>query len=607
MANSSLNLSSLDFDNLKENFKEYLKTQTVFKDYNFDGSNISVLLDVMSYNSYLNSFYLNMIASEMFLDSAQKYESVVSHAKELNYTPRSAHAAVANVSFTVSTEGVGNKLTIPKGTRFSGVNSNGSYNFVTDQTTTYTSANEFFTIQNLQINEGTYFQDSFVMDYEDETQKFVLSNINIDTDSIQVVVNENSTGNTIFTKRDTLFGLNNTSDIYFLQGAENNKYEIIFGDGLFGRKPINGSTITISYIVTNGSDGNGVDNFIISDDLTNTNGGLTTPSEITVITPSENGSNQESIESVRFIAPRYFATQQRAISSDDYASLVIAEFGGEISDVVIYGGQELEPKLYGRVVVCLKPAAGTIAPNYIKDRITNYLLPYIAIPNRIVISDPEYFYCYIDSKIQYDSVIGEKSVSEIRSVVYNTISNYSKNNLEKFNRDLRYSKLICAIDDSDRNIVSNDTDIRLIKRISPLLGASRSYDIKTNNKIFVEKNTTKSGTNYDTRFLYSSLISSKFTYVYNGISYPLSYLEDDNNGNIKIYSIMDNKLVEISTVGSINYDTGEIIINDIIVSQYEQHISIYLKPYNKDIFTNKNEVLLIDLNDVKLNILEVLR
>ena len=310
-ANSSLNLASLDFDTLKQNFKTFLASQSVFKDYNFEGSNINVLLDVMAYNSYLNSFYLNMVASEMFLDSAQKYDSVVSHAKELNYVPRSSAPAIANVSFSVETTSPIGILEIQKGTRFHGISSNGTYDFITTESTTYTSSNNSYTVNNLLLYEGSYFQDSFVKDDNIESQRFVLSNQNIFTDSIYVsVVENNDTANPIiFSRADTLYNLDGTSKVFFLQGCENNQYEIVFGDGLFGRTPLNGATIKVSYVVTNGTDGNGIGDFTLSDDLSQ-GGARAIITDITVNVSSQNGANQESIETVRYNAPRYFATQQ---------------------------------------------------------------------------------------------------------------------------------------------------------------------------------------------------------------------------------------------------------------------------------------------------------
>jgi hypothetical protein len=617
-ANSSLNLSSLDFDTLKGNFKEFLKTQSVLKDYNFDGSNMSVLLDVMAYNSYLNSFYLNMVASEMFLDSAQKYDSVVSHAKELNYLPRSSHSSVANVSFTVETSGIEGGFTVPKGTRFFGTNSKGTFSFVTNEINTYTSSNSVYAVDNLQIYEGSYFRDSFVVDNDIEDQKFVLSNQNIDVNSVSVQVIENNdfVNPLDFTFSETLFGLNNTSKVFFLQGSESNKYEVVFGDGFFGRKPKNNSTIYVDYIVTNGSDGNEVESFTLTDDLGPVNGGIADSSAVITVSASGSGANQESLSSVKFSAPRYFATQQRAVTSDDYAALVLNNFGGEISDVTVYGGQEVEPKLYGRVILCLKPVIGTITPEYLKNRISNFLLEYISLPNRIVISDPEYIYIKLDTIVQHDIYSSNKSFSEIKNVVLNTILEHSSESLEKFNNDLRYSQITTDIDNSETTIISNQTHIRFIKRINPLFNRDTSYKFETGNPLFYETPTIDVGVphaelylnNYETHYEHASLISSKFVYNYGGKLYESSYFADDGQGNIKVYTFGSNKsIIPLTIVGTINYDVGSFELNNILINYYANYISIYLNNKDSDVYAKLNNIIIIDPTDVDIKVIEAKR
>lgn len=614
MANSSLTLSSLDFDTLKQNFKEFLKTQSVFKDYDFDGSNMSVLLDVMSYNSYLNAFYLNMVASEMFLDSAQKYDSVISHAKELNYLPRSARSSAAEVEVVLSTTGINGKITVPKGTRFSGTNANGNFTFTTDETKVFVSSNSTFTLANLQIYEGDYFNDSYVVDYNIENQQFLISNKNIDTNSITVnVIENNGLSNVEFTKASTLFGLNDKSNVYFLQGSQNNQYEVVFGDGLFGRKPINGAVIAINYRVASGPVADGINSFILGDDLGPVNDGNASVQSYRVISSSSSGAEQESIESIRFAAPRYFATQQRAVSADDYSALILNNFGGEISDVTVYGGQEAEPKLYGRVIVSLKPASGTIAPDYIKNEISNYLLEYIALPNRVLINDPDYIYCSIYSEIQYNKNITTKTVEEIRSGVLTSIKNYSINNLEKFGKDLRYSRLVCDIDTTDSSIVSNDTDLRMIKRITPNLNQKTSYKIVVGNVLYYdasgfsnnEQHKLLHDSEIDKRFAHATLISSNFTYnATDGKVYELAFFEDDAKGNIVLYAPIDQDILPIENVGTINYVTGEIILNNINVADYTNHISLYIRSRFKDIFASQNKIIIIDPNDVVVSVVE---
>lgn len=617
MANSSLILSSLDFDTLKANFKEYLKSQPIFSDYNFDGSNINVLLDVMSYNSYLNAFYLNMVASEMFLDSAQNYDSVISHAKELNYIPRSTKSSFAEISFPLQTAGITGTLVIPKNTRFTGFNSNGTYVFTTDKTHSYTSPNSIYSVTSLEVYEGSYFQDTFVVNYNIESQKYVLSNQYIDTDSIEVTVLENNGANTtVFPRARNLYGLTSTSSVYFLQPAQNGLYEITFGDGLFGRKPLNTGVVVVTYRVASGSDSNGVESFVLDTDLRLVpvgvpNGGSISPGTITVNTASNSGANLESIESIRFTAPRYFATQQRAVSSEDYASLVLANFGGAVSDVVVYGGETLEPKQYGRVIVCIKPSGSTVAPDYLKNEISNYLIDYIVLPNRIIISDPDYFYCYINTTVQYDKTLTTKTTSDLSSSVLSAITTYSVDNLEKFANDFRYSRMVAAIDNSDTSITSNDTEVRLVKRITPLLNSNAVYSIELNNELYNQQDPISSdqhipfyGSFYETHFGHASVISSRFTFNYQNVSYPLSYFEDDSLGNIDVYVPSGEKIIKLLNIGTVDYTTGTINISNLNLSFYENYVSIYCKSLSKDLYSNQNKIILIEPSDVNITMIE---
>lgn len=615
-ANSSLNLSSLDFDTLKENLKTFLKSQSVLKDYNYEGSNMNVLLDVLSYNSYLNSFYLNMVASEMFLDSAQKLDSVISHAKELNYVPMSYSGAVANLDIVFETTGISTTtgiLSIPKGTRFFGTNSNGSYQFVTTDTQSYASTNNTFSVSNLQVREGSYNNESYLVNYDIENQRFILSDPKIDTDTLNVYVVENfGASNTLFTRKPTLFGLDSQSNVYFLQSTQNGQYEIIFGDNNFGRKPLNSSTVLVDYIVTNGSDGNGISELTISDDIGPVNGGSIVSAPITVSANSSGGANQESIDSIRFNAPRYFATQQRAVSSDDYASLVRANFQGQISDVAVFGGETLPEKKYGRVIVCLKPSTGEIAPNYIKDSIVRYLQDYIALPNRVETADPDYLYVKLNSVVQYDPYATNKTASEIKNVVLAAINAYSDEHLELFAEDLRYSRLVAHIDDSDSSIVSNQTDFRVIKRIAPLFNRTFTETLYFNNMIYIENQPLYSqshiafhGSNYNTHYIHASVISSLFTYSHtDGVEYPFSYFEDDSHGNIDVYSLVGNQVSKLATIGTVDYTNGVVKLNNIKIASYENYISLYAKTSDKDIFAGSKNIIVIDPNDVTVTVEE---
>lgn len=616
--NSPLTLSSIDFDTLKQNFKEFLKTQSAFKDYDFDGSNMNVLLDVMSYNSFLNAFYLNMVASEMFLDSAQKYDSIVSHAKELNYLPRSAKSSIAEVNLSFNTTITSGKLTIPKGTRFTGFNANGYYTFTTDQSKVLSSPNTNFSVSNVLIYEGDYYKDSFVVDYNIEGQQFILTNKNIDVNSLTLnVVENNGSTNTEFKRVETLFGLSAQSNVYFLQGAQNDSYEIVFGDSLFGRKPQDGAVLTANYRISSGIEADGVSSFMMYDDIGPINNGQISFSTVDSVSTSAGGAEKETMESIRLSAPRYFATQQRAITSDDYKSLVLVNFGGEISDVAVYGGQDVEPKLYGRVIVAVKPTIGIIAPDYVKNKIYDYLKDFVALPNRIIITDPEYTYCRVFSQIQYDPKVTNKTASEIQTIVLNAMINYSSTNLEKFDNDLRYSRLVSAIDSSDPSITSNDTDLRIIKRINPNFGQDTTYTIDVGNVLYYDASILSDNIDHTllhtsdltSRYAHSTVISSPFTYnASDGRVYELSFFEDDAEGNINLYAPVGNEIVKIENVGTVQYGTGVVKLNNINVAYYDgNYISLYLRSRYKDIFATQNKTIVIDPNDVSISVIETQR
>lgn len=616
--NSQLVLSSIDFDTLKENFKEFLKTQSVFVDYDFEGSNMNVLLDVMSYNTFLNSFYLNMVASEMFLDSAQKYDSVISHAKELNYLPRSAKSGVAEIDLSLDTNITSGSITIPKGTRFSGINANGTYTFTTAQAKIISSPNTTYEVSNFRIYEGDYYNDTFVVDYGIEGQQFILSNKDIDISSLTLtVVEDNGATTNQFKRADTLYGLDSKSKVFFLQGSQDDSYEMIFGDNLFGRKPKDGAVLTANYRISSGKESQGISTFTLSDDIGPENGGRILTATVTTVSNSTSGSNKEDVDSIRFAAPRYFATQQRAISTDDYKSLILTNFGGEISDVTVYGGQNVTPKLYGRVIVAVKPTTGTVAADYIKTQIVKYLKDFIALPNRVLIVDPEYTFCRVFTEVQFNDNATTKTASEIQTLVTNVIKRYSRNSLEEFGRDLRYSNLVSKIDEVDPSITSNDTELRIIKRITPLLNTKTTYDIDVGNVLYydatglVETNVEHKAihdSEIDLRYAHATLISSLFTYnATDGKVYESAFFEDDSNGNIILYATINNEIVPIETVGTIKYSKGTVVLNNINVANYTNHISLYFRSRFKDIYADKNNIIIIDPNDVEISVIETQR
>jgi hypothetical protein len=556
-----------------------------------------------------------MIGSEMFLDSAQNLDSVISHAKELNYLPRSYASSQTTLDFNISTVGTNQPFSIPKGTKFTGTNSNGNFTFVTYSDHNFTYAGNTVAVANLPVIEGKYISDSYIVDYSNTSQNFVLSNPKINTDTLTVTVTESNTITT-FSLARTLYNITSSSNVFFLQAAQNNRYEIVFGDGNLGRKPQNLALVTANYIVASGSDASSCNNFVCEQDLGTINNGKATLSQITIPTVSSTAptvsstaGNSESIESIRFNAPRYFATQQRAISTDDYSSLIFSNFAGTISDINVYGGETLTPPQYGAVALCIKPNKSTNISDNLKNEVLTFIDPYISIPNRVIITDPDYLYCSINTTVQYDSTKTSITTDDLKSLILNRIKQFSVDNVEKFNNDFRYSKFVSYIDNTENSITSNDTAVKIIKRITPSLNSASSYILEFNNAANLESYNPSIGYYPYAQFGDEPVVtSSSFTYVDGaGVSYPSSYIRDDNTGNLVVYYDDSNGNFQvITTIGKIDYTTGYVTINGLTVSSYTDYISIYMVPKNKDILVNKNKILIIETSDVTVNLIKTL-
>jgi hypothetical protein len=577
MANSSLQLSSLDFDTLKQNFKDYLSSQSTFKDYDFDGSNINVLLDVMTYNSYLNSFYLNMIASEMFLDTAQKLDSVISHAKELNYLPRSNRSSKAVINVDITTTGIENPFVLPKGTVFSGLNSNGFFNFVTDKEQYFLSSDKIYRISDLEIYEGSYIQDSFIMDYSSETQKFILSNFQIDTNSLEITITENSV-NTIFSFAENLYDLNSLSNVYFLQATSNQQYELIFGDNIFGRKPKNGAIITANYRITSGSDGNGITTFTLDSDLGPINDGTAIPGDVITVSGALSGANAEGIESIRFNAPRHYQTQGRCVTSNDYEVLVLQNYP-EIQYVNVYGGEITNTEVnFGTVFISPSTFSGNVLTDTRKADIVAYVNKLSPIGIRVKIIDPDYLYITINSIIHTNLASTTSSPTSIINKVTNAIKSYNTDNLQNFNTAFRLSRLEQQINEADIGILSNESTTQIYRLFSPDINQPTIITCDLNNSI--ER---------------GSVVSSKF--ITNGKNYIFTdYIEDVSTGNGTLYQYeQENNVIKNYTeVGTINYTTGLIYINSIVYFNIFGGLKIFATTNNKDIYCRNNSIIEID-------------
>ena len=592
-ANSSLILSNLDFDTLKNTLKQYLRSQDRFNDYDFDGSNMNVLLDILSYNTFHNAFYLNMIGNEMFLDTSVIRDSVVSHAKELNYVPRSFKSAEANVTISVlSTDLSKRSLTMPKGTTFTSRFGQLNYTFSTAENIiisdfTLNGNNTItFSGNNITLYEGYYVTDTFTFKAGDP-QQFIITNKNVDTSSISVTVIEDVGASTLtYTRASSLFDLNSASQVFFVQGSESDSYEVVFGDGVTGRRPKDNSVIVVEYRISNGQLPNGCDNFYADSTI-----GGEININIAVNTKASGGSVSESIDSIKYNAPRHFTTQERAVTAEDYENLLKINYP-EINAVTAYGGENLDPPQFGKVFVAVDLNEVDGLPESKQVEYYRFLKPRSPVSIDPVFVDPEYTYINVISSIKYNVNTTRLTADDVNTLAKSAILQYAQDNLNNFNRVFRYSKLIQAIDTSQTSIVSNDTEFRLIKVYTPnIIGAYDTFDVKFN----VELDKTPSQSIGAT-----TLQSSRFTYI----SGQKAYIKDDGQGIISVYAVASD--LKITDIGRINYDTGLVQLSNFAIISYDNAgIKFYAVPRFKDITTLNNVILNIIEEDVVLNIVPV--
>ena len=601
-ANSALNITSLDFDTLKSNLKTFMKSQTVFKDYDFEGSNLNVLLDVLAYNTYINSFYTNMAISEMFIDSAQVRDSVISHAKHINYTPSSTKSSEGLVNITFNTSGMGNIFEIPKGTQFSGTNANGAFVFTTDRNLTSLSTSNTFTFSNVAVYEGTYVSEVYTVDYTDTNQRFLITNQTVDTDSLVVTVIENNGETTNdFTKADFLYNLTPTSNCYFLQASRKNTYEVLFGDGVFGRKPQNASTVILSYRVSLGSTAGGVSTFFLDKDLGPTNGGQVTGTTITTVSSSSNGAERESIESIRFRAPRAYQTLGRAVTKNDYRDMVIDNFA-EVKDVNIYGGETVTDSVqYGKVFISPSTYSGAALTNQRKTDLLNFLENKKILNIQNIVIDPEYIYIIPTITVSVNFNNTALSPAQITTKVITAATNFNDNYLELFNTTFRFSKFTEAIDAADTSIVGNQITTVIYKVVQPILGVSAAISTSFKNKLIP-------GTIYSSNFLEVNGNTYQITdYNPNNNTFSrntgVSTFDVINTSNVLyLKQITTNNTESYETVGTVDYETGTISVRNLTVLDFlgGTGIQIFATTYADDIVATFNNVIQLDIGSMEV-------
>ncbi len=599
---SYVQVSNLDFDDIKQSLKEYLKSKSDFNSYDFEGSAISVLLDVLAYNTYYTAFNTNMVVNELFLDSATLRDNVVTLAKQLGYRPKSKVAPVAYVSFDASFIGAPpENIILKKGTGFSTIFDDVLYQYIAIDDHVRPVVNGVSEFENIPIYEGTIITNNYVYNSSLTSQRFIIDNADVDTSSIRVKIYEgvSSTNYDTYEYSDNILNADKGSKVFFLEEIEDERYEIFFGDGSIGRQLLNGERIEISYLITNGPVTNGARSFLFNGVLTDKNANLNYPFNVTIDTtktiPANGGENIESLSSIKYNAPKYFGTQDRAVTAQDYAALIRGRnIYPAISDIIVYGGEEERNPEYGKVKIAIKPKNSSFLSAVTKKEITNKLKQFSVASVTPEIIDPSILYVEMYSLIYFAKSKTTLKAEEIQSKVINNIKNYVvSSDTEKFNGKFRYSKFLSTIDQSDRSINSNQTKIMMRKDFYPQINSKSYYEIC-----------------YQNRFADACdepVISSTKFYVSQYGNTAVFF--EDLDGKILLYTIdpsSNKKIILNASLGVVDYMEGEIKINDLTIikgSFIDNKIEVRVKPYYNDLVAIRNVYLDVDMTKSKFNAL----
>ena len=589
MAQHRLDISELDFENIKSSLKRFLSNQTQFKDYDFEGSSMAVLLDLLAYNTHYLAYNANFVANEMFMDTAQLRSSVASLAKLVGYTPNSARAPIADLQLVIN-DATGSTVTIPAGTKFSSSIDGLTYTFVTVGDHVVQPVDGVYTAQSLNVYEGTYVSYNYTFDSSDIDQRFLIPSDRADSTTIKVAVQNSASDVTTATynKATSITELNGDSKVYFLQEAEDGQYEIYFGDGVIGKKLADGNIISISYVVTNKTEANGATSFSLSGSIS----GFTDVT-ITVNSSAQGGAEPESLQSIKTSSANFYASQDRAVTVEDYKSKT-KQLYANVQSVSAWGGEDNDVPFYGRVYISILPTSGSNLTESTKSRIVTDLKKYSVASVTPVIVDPEITNIILRSSIKFDQTATTKVADAIKSDVITTITNYNANTLQSFDNMFRHSKMTGLIDDTDESILSNVTTVQLRKSFTPTIGSSQKYSVAFSNALY----NPHSGHASD-----GGGILSSSGFKIDGNTTDVFFLDDDGNGNVRRYK-MDGSARSYAnaTQGSIDYSSGLVEVNSLNVSNIENIrgaastvIEITVKPNSNDIVPIRNQVLEIDV------------
>lgn len=592
--------ADLDYDSIVENLKNYLRYQDEFKDYDFQGSALATLIDLLAYNTHYNGVYDNFTLNEAFLDSAYKRNSVISHAQLINYLPRSANGATAIVNLTVTDNSYNdslNQIVLPKYSTFSTTIDNVEYTFSTDSINVFTRDSELgntWYANNVTLRCGTYITTQ--SEYTgDSNQKFVLQNDNVDTNTISVQVLHN-TELYKFTKADNILANTSDSKVYFLSMNSRGKYVVEFGSGILGYSLSAGDIVYITYLNCDNdpTKPNYARDFTFTGSLTGL--GFTTSANLKVYVtqPATGGQLPESTESIRTLAPKIFSTQDRCITANDYKSMIMKYFDN-IRAINVWGGQDNDPPMYGKVLVSIIPKNELTLTTSEKNEILTFLQDKKELTKIIEFVDPSYLYVIVNAHVHYDSNKTTSSVTDIAGLARQAITDYNDDNLKNFGSVIRFSALSKAIDDCDPSIVNNSTTIRLAAVLSPNLQVQDSYIINISNPIY--KPLTAS----------ESVLSTGF-YCKQGPNDTVCYIDDNPvTGKLRLfyYNSQDQKIIYNSNIGTIDYSNGTLVLNNITVTDtVNGSITFTINPSSNDVVSGNDQFTIIANSDISVTVID---
>ena len=578
--------TNLDFDQIKTQIKDYLRANSNFTDFDFEGSNLSVIIDALAYNTYISSFNSNLVVNESFLDSATLRENVVSLARNIGYVPRSKSAARASISFNVTANSTSSSITLQPGLVCVGRSNDSDVVFsVSESIVANTTVNSGIATASfgsatspIEVLEGTFLTSQFIVDGSLE-QRFVLDNANIDSSSIVAYVGSTGVLGKQYKMIDNIVGISSISDTYLIQEVQDERYELLFGDGIFGRKPENGAVITVQYIVTSGSEGNGPSNFNFAGNFLGDNGQVITPSSIptiNTISAASNGGDIESVDSIKYFAPRLYSSQYRAVTARDYESIVQQVYPNTES-VSVVGGEEVDPPQFGTVLITIKPKNGEFVSDFDKTQILTKLKSYSLTGINQKIVDLQVLYVEVESFIYYDTT-KISSVNDLKSKITSALTTYSKSgDVNKFGGRFKYSKVLNVVDNIDKAITSNITRIRIRRNLNALVNQFAQYELCFGNQF----NVKPEGLNIkSTGFKIQGTIETVyFTDVPNA---------DKLTGTISIVrkNASGETIVVVKSAGVVDYVHGEInlsTINIISTDKPNNIVEIQAFPESNDV------------------------